>query len=70
MGGGGRHVRSLLKDTAETESEVAEKSSWDPAKRREQLGLVWRHRKKSSQINNDYPYLPFFLLIILRIGDF
>jgi hypothetical protein len=29
-GGGSRYVRSLLKDTAETESEAAEKSSWDP----------------------------------------
>jgi hypothetical protein len=29
------------------------------------LGLVWRNRKKISQIINDYLYLPFFLLIIL-----
>jgi hypothetical protein len=27
--------------------------------------LVWRIRKKISQIINDYLYLPFFLLIIL-----
>ncbi len=27
--------------------------------------MVWRNRKKISQIINDYPYLPFFLLIIL-----
>jgi hypothetical protein len=30
-----------------------------------QLGLVWRNRKKISQIINAYLYLPFFLLIIL-----
>jgi hypothetical protein len=29
------------------------------------LGLVWRIRKKISQIIKDYFYLPFFLLIIL-----
>ncbi len=34
--------------TAQTESEVAEKS------RREKLGLIWRNRKKISQITNDY----------------
>ena len=28
-------------------------------------GLVWRNRKKISQIIKDYFYLPFFLLIIL-----
>jgi hypothetical protein len=40
-------------------------SSFDQANRGEKLGLVWRNRKKSSQIINDYLYLPFFLLIIL-----
>jgi hypothetical protein len=40
-------------------------SSWDQAIRWEQLGLVWRNRKKISQIINDYLYLPFFLLLIL-----
>jgi hypothetical protein len=51
----------------ETESEVAEMSSWDQANRREKFGLVWRSRKKISQIINDFIYLPFFLLIILCI---
>ncbi len=37
---------NLLKDTAETETEVAEKSSWDQANRGEKLGLVWRNRNK------------------------
>jgi hypothetical protein len=37
-----------------------------PGKQRgEKLGLVWRNRKKISQIINDYLCLPFFLLIIL-----
>jgi hypothetical protein len=35
------------------------------ANRGEKLGLVWKNRKKISQIINDYLYLPFFLLIIL-----
>jgi hypothetical protein len=39
-------------------------SSWDKANRGEKLGLVWRNRKKVSQIINGYIYLPFFLLII------
>ncbi len=31
-------------------------------------GLVWRNRKKISQIIKDYFHLPFFLLIILWLG--
>ncbi len=46
---------------------MAEKYSWDQANRRQKLGLVWRNRKKISQIIKDYFYLPFFLLIILWI---
>jgi hypothetical protein len=37
----------------------------DQANRQQKLGLVWRNRKKISQIIEDYFYLPFFLLIIL-----
>jgi hypothetical protein len=44
---------------------MAEKSGRDQANRRQKLGLVWRNRKKISQIIKDYFYLPFFLLIIL-----
>jgi hypothetical protein len=48
------------------ETGMAEKSSWDKANRRQKHGLVWRNRKKISQINNeiikDYFYLPFFPL--------
>jgi hypothetical protein len=47
---------------------MAEKSSWDQANIRQKLGLVWRNRKKISQIIKDYFYLPFFLLIILCIN--
>jgi hypothetical protein len=32
----------------------------------EKLSLVWRNKKKISQIINDYLYLPFFLLFILN----
>jgi hypothetical protein len=48
---------------------MAGKSSWDQANRPQKLGLVWRIRKKISQIIKDYFYLPFFLLIILWIKD-
>ncbi len=51
-------LKPSYKDTAETEIEVAEKSCWDQANRREKLGLVWRNRKKISQIINDYLCLP------------
>jgi len=44
---------------------MAEKSSWGQANRRQKHGLVWRNRKKISQIIKAYFYLPFFLLIIL-----
>ncbi len=40
-------------------------SSRDQLNRGEKPGLVWRNRKKISQIINDYIYLPFFLWIIL-----
>jgi hypothetical protein len=54
-----------LLETAEIETGMAEKSSWNQANIRQKLGLVWRNRKKISQITKDYFYLPFFLLIIL-----
>jgi hypothetical protein len=42
---------------------MAKKSS--PGTRRlQKLGLVWRNKKKISQIINAYIYLPFFLVII------
>jgi hypothetical protein len=42
----------------------AEQSRRDQANRQLRLGLVWRNRKKISQIIKDYFNLPFFLLII------
>ncbi len=36
---------------------------------REKLGLVWRNRKKISQIINGYLFLPFFLFFILWAGS-
>jgi hypothetical protein len=44
---------------------MAGKTSWDQANKRQKRGLVWRIRKKISQIIKDYFCLPFFLLIIL-----
>jgi hypothetical protein len=44
---------------------MAEKSGWNQENRQQKHGLVWRNRKKISQIIKDYFYLPFFLLIIL-----
>jgi hypothetical protein len=40
--------------------------------RRQKLGLVWRNRKKISQIIKDYFCLPFFLLLFYgyRVGNF
>jgi hypothetical protein len=47
---------------------MAGKSSWDQANIQQKLGLVWKNRKKISQIIEDYFYLPFFLLIILWLS--
>jgi hypothetical protein len=58
-------VVNLFKETAEIETGMAEKSSWNQANRRQKHGLFWRNIKKISQIIKDYFYLPFFLLIIL-----
>jgi hypothetical protein len=52
-------------DIENIETGMAKKSRWDQANRRKKLGLVWRNRKKISQIIKDYFYFPFFLLIIL-----
>jgi hypothetical protein len=46
----------LLKKTAEIETAMAEKSSWAKANIWQNQGLVWRHRKKISQIIKDYFY--------------
>ncbi len=39
-----------VKETGEIETGMAEKSSWDQASILQKLGLVWRNRKKISQI--------------------
>ncbi len=57
----------FLKRLQILKQEWQEKPSWDQANRRQKLGLVWRIRKKISQIIKDYFCLPFFLLIILCI---
>jgi hypothetical protein len=58
-------VQYMGDSTGWEETGTAEKSSRYQANRRQKLGLVWRDRKKISQIIKDYFYLPFFLLIIL-----
>jgi hypothetical protein len=58
----------LKQGTAESTTGMAEKCRWDQANSWQKPGLVWRNRKKNSQITKDYFYLPFFLLIILCIG--
>ncbi len=60
-------IKLPTQEPAEIETGMAEKSCWDQANRRQKLSLVWRNRKKISQIIKDYFYLPFFLLIILCI---
>jgi hypothetical protein len=40
-----------LLETAEIQTGMAEKSSWNQANIRQKLGLVWRNRKKNSQIS-------------------
>jgi hypothetical protein len=37
-----------VKEKAESETGMAEKSSWDQANIRQKLGLAWRNRKKIS----------------------
>jgi hypothetical protein len=60
-----KRLQKLKQEPAENETGMAEKSRWDQANRRQKPGLVWRNRKKISQIIEDYFYSPFFLLIIL-----
>jgi hypothetical protein len=45
-----------VKETAEIETGMAEKFSWDQANIRQKLGLVWRNIKKISQIIKDYTF--------------
>ena len=60
-----KRIQKLKQDTAENETGMAENSRMDQANRQQKPGLVWRNRKKISQIIKDYFCLPFFLLIIL-----
>jgi hypothetical protein len=63
-----KRLQKLKQETAENETDMAEKSRWDQANRRQKPGLVWRNRKKISQIIKDYFYLQFLLLFIFMIG--
>ena len=63
-----------VKETAEIETGMAEKSSQDQANIRQKLGLVWINRKKISQIIKRLllltvlPLNYFMLLICGRVG--
>jgi hypothetical protein len=51
------HVDSLPKDTAEIKTGMAEKSSLRTRQTEgKNLGLVWRNRKKMSQIIDAYTF--------------
>jgi hypothetical protein len=56
---------AFLKTLQRLKHEWQKVQPWDQIKRGQKLGLVWRNRKKISQIINAYLYLLFFLLIIL-----
>jgi hypothetical protein len=49
-----KRLQKLKQEAAENETGMAEKSRWDQANRRQKAGLVWRRRKKNSQIIKDY----------------
>jgi hypothetical protein len=40
-------VVNLLKEIAEIETDMAEKSGWDQTNRQQKHGLVWRKRKEN-----------------------
>jgi hypothetical protein len=56
---------TFLKRLQKLKQEWQKSPAGNQANRRQKLGLVWRNKKKISQIIKDYFYLPFFLLIIL-----
>jgi hypothetical protein len=56
---------AFLKTLQRLKHEWQKSPALGPGNSRLKLGLVWRNRKKISQIINAYSYLPFFLLIIL-----
>ncbi len=58
----------FLKRLQRLEQEWQKSPAGPQANRRQKPGLVWRNRKKISQIIKDYFYLPFFLLFILCVS--
>jgi hypothetical protein len=61
-----KRLQKLKQETAENETGMEEKSRWDQANRRQNPGLVWRIRKKLSQIIKDY----FYVLTVLPLNYF
>jgi hypothetical protein len=61
---------AFLKTLQRLKQEWQKSPALDKVNRWQKFGLVWRNRKKTSQIINAYLYLHFFLLIILWIWGF
>jgi hypothetical protein len=61
-------LMAFLKTLKKLKQEWQKSPALGPGKQTEKLGLVWRNRKKISQIINAYLYLPFFILIIYAMS--
>jgi hypothetical protein len=52
------HLAKFVYKTAEIETGMAEKSSWDQANRGENLGLVWRNKRTLAKLSKtNFTYL-------------
>ncbi len=50
-----KRLQKLKQEAAENETGIAGKARWDQANRQQKPGLVWRNRKKISQIRQQKP---------------
>jgi hypothetical protein len=57
---------AFLKTLHRLKQEWQKSPAMGPGKQTAKNGLVWRNRKKISQIINAYLYLPFYLFILWR----
>ncbi len=60
-----KSIKNKLRHCRDWNRNCRKVRSCDQANRWQKMSLVWRKRKKISQIINAYLYWPFFLLIIL-----
>jgi len=44
-----KRLQKFGQETVENETEMAEKSRWDQANRRQKPGMVWRNRRKLAK---------------------